>query len=414
METCFATMLYKHLLIWIEDLLLYADDIETYLDKLTELFSLLNDYRLKLSAKKCSLYPKEVKWCGKIIDANGVPVQDQQHMLLKCMSGRFTGSQLNWAVIEKEAFPIALACDKLDYLPLRPQGFRMFCDHWNFIQVFAPHKHAKRHVKGKLLRWSMKLMNCTNVIEHIAGPHNIWADMISSWANNHAAVPPAIRRIHLTPASSPQQPISEVTEPTISSLRPLDDNNFIWPTFSEIVLVQAKHAATPGAVRTDDNVVYFMPMLQCSLNHIPVPSLSTKAPIELFTGLACPTPLRDFTCLVRTSSEVELVLIEHADDTDCRCACCTCSGGFCRRFCSDDYKLFGCNTRRYFNGDEVKPPPKRRVSLGEYKKARDKTTFACDELQALSDAGSDADIEDGEEDEKTSSSRRENLVFKTR
>jgi hypothetical protein len=230
METCFATLLYKHLLIWIDDLLLYADDIDTYLDKLAELFFLLNDFGLKLSVKKSSLYQKEVKWCGKIIDANGVrhdpariatlrampypntagelqqflcainwmreilmdyarqvsplqhrldealaktrrtkrvtagisielstdekaaydivkdmlasaatlafpddsattclltdtsyigwalivtqvlnydvkvPVQDQQHQLLECMSGTFTGSQLNWTVIEKEAF----------------------------------------------------------------------------------------------------------------------------------------------------------------------------------------------------------------------------------------------------------------------------------------------------------------------
>ncbi|KAE9281123.1 hypothetical protein PF008_g27966 [Phytophthora fragariae] len=72
MEKCFATLLYKHLLVWIDDLLLYADDIDTYLDKLAELFSLLNDFGLKLSVKKSSLYQIEVKWCGKIIDANGV------------------------------------------------------------------------------------------------------------------------------------------------------------------------------------------------------------------------------------------------------------------------------------------------------------------------------------------------------
>ncbi|KAE9262742.1 hypothetical protein PR003_g33429, partial [Phytophthora rubi] len=72
MEKCFATLLYKHLLVWIDDLLLYTDDIDTYLDKLAELFSLLNDFGLKLSVKKSSLYQTEVKWCGKIIDANGV------------------------------------------------------------------------------------------------------------------------------------------------------------------------------------------------------------------------------------------------------------------------------------------------------------------------------------------------------
>ncbi|KAE8995582.1 hypothetical protein PR001_g20087 [Phytophthora rubi] len=72
MEKCFATLLYKHHRVWIDDLMLYADDIDTYLDKLAELFSLLNDFGLKLSVTKSSLYQKEVKWCAKIIDANGV------------------------------------------------------------------------------------------------------------------------------------------------------------------------------------------------------------------------------------------------------------------------------------------------------------------------------------------------------
>eukprot|EP00644_Phytophthora_capsici_P005411 jgi/Phyca11/96548/e_gw1.1.1876.1 len=72
MEKCFATLLYKHLLVWIDDLLLYAEDIDTYLEKLKELFSLLDEFGLKLSVKKSSLYQQEVKWCGKFIDANGV------------------------------------------------------------------------------------------------------------------------------------------------------------------------------------------------------------------------------------------------------------------------------------------------------------------------------------------------------
>ncbi|GMF47896.1 unnamed protein product [Phytophthora fragariaefolia] len=51
--------------------------------------------------------------------------------------------------------------------------------------------------------------------------------------------------------------------------------------------------------------------------------------------------------------------------------------------------------------------PKRTMSLGEYKKTRGNTVFACDELEALFDVGSDADMDDEEEeDEGTSSSTR--------
>ncbi|KAG3007862.1 hypothetical protein PC128_g20947 [Phytophthora cactorum] len=72
MEECFASLLYEHLLIWIDDLLLYADDMDVYLEKLAEFFSLLNQFGLKLSAKKCSLYQTEVKWCGKLINSQDV------------------------------------------------------------------------------------------------------------------------------------------------------------------------------------------------------------------------------------------------------------------------------------------------------------------------------------------------------
>ncbi|GMF38470.1 unnamed protein product [Phytophthora fragariaefolia] len=53
--------------------------------------------------------------------------------------------------------------------------------------------------------------------------------------------------------------------------------------------------------------------------------------------------------------------------------------------------------------------PKRTMSLGDYKKTRGNTLFARDELEALFDVGSDADMEDGEEEnEGTSSSTRVN------
>ncbi|GMF82279.1 unnamed protein product [Phytophthora fragariaefolia] len=49
--------------------------------------------------------------------------------------------------------------------------------------------------------------------------------------------------------------------------------------------------------------------------------------------------------------------------------------------------------------------PKRTMSLGDYKKTRGNMVLARDELEALVDVGSDADMEDGEEeDERTSSS----------
>ncbi|GMF35377.1 unnamed protein product [Phytophthora fragariaefolia] len=48
--------------------------------------------------------------------------------------------------------------------------------------------------------------------------------------------------------------------------------------------------------------------------------------------------------------------------------------------------------------------PKRTMSLGDYKKTRDNIVLARDELEALFDVGSDADMEDGEEEDEGTSS----------
>ncbi|GMF53658.1 unnamed protein product [Phytophthora fragariaefolia] len=97
---------------------------------------------------------------------------------------------------------------------------------------------------------------------------------------------------------------------------------------------------------------------------------------------------------------LDLLRNEHANDAGRRCACCVCSRDHCRRYFSDDYKLFGFVTSTVTTSIS----PKRTKSHGEYKKARGNTAFARDELQALFDADSDADMEDGEEDEEILSS----------
>ncbi|OWZ11513.1 LOW QUALITY PROTEIN: hypothetical protein PHMEG_00015453 [Phytophthora megakarya] len=286
-ERCYAELLYKHLLVWTDDLLLYAVDIDTYLDKLQQLLELTSKFGFKLSAAKSCLYKRDVKWCGKVSNTtpsgSGMPyptnagelqqflcstnwmrdsivayarlarplqdaqdqamptasrrtkrvaagiqvalteqeceaydklrqaladaatlsfpmpdaemilltdasdvgrsvivsqvanwesdadIQDQQHELLICLGGTFPGAQRNWSVIEKEAYPIIMACDKLRYLLLRPHGFRMYCDHRNLIHVFATGHEVKKRVRGKHLRWSMKLMEYRYTIELIDG-----------------------------------------------------------------------------------------------------------------------------------------------------------------------------------------------------------------------------------------------------
>ncbi|KAH9088226.1 hypothetical protein LEN26_019606 [Aphanomyces euteiches] len=306
-EECYASLLLKHLLVWIDDILVYAKDPEDYIQVLREFFGLVDRYGFKLSPSKTVLFTSEVKWCGRILSGDGVrqdparieqlcaipyptnagdlqqficavnwiresiteyamtveplqqalntalegkakkkriasgikieltqeekaafdavkskmrtavdllhpradatlclftdasdqgwsiivtqvdkfddelPIQEQSHEMLVCQSGMFTGAQKSWSVIEKEAYPIARACEKLNYLLMRPEGFRMYCDHKNLIHIFAPGKEWPEHTRGKLMRWAAIIGGYRYTIEHIDGIHNLWADMMSRW-----------------------------------------------------------------------------------------------------------------------------------------------------------------------------------------------------------------------------------------
>jgi hypothetical protein len=182
------------------------------------------------------------------------PVDRQNHELLICMGGAFRGAALNWSVIEKEAYPIAHACETLEYLLLRPQGFHLYCDHRNIVHLFDPSKEMKKHVGGKLLRWSMKLLGYRYLLEHIDGPSNVWADLLSRWGGKGAA-PCAMRRFRLTTRkrarSKASKEATKATEPMAP--RPLDAEGFVWPTLAEIGQVQGKYSAPHGSKTRDSD-----------------------------------------------------------------------------------------------------------------------------------------------------------------
>ncbi|OWZ03526.1 hypothetical protein PHMEG_00024733 [Phytophthora megakarya] len=120
-------------------------------------------------------------------------VGGQSHRLLTCLSETFNGAKVNWSIIEKEAFSLVTSCERLSYLLMRPHAFRMFCDHRNLIHVFAAAESVKKYIRGKLLRWALKLSEFRYTINHIAGAANVWAAMLSRWACQPRKI--AVRRI---------------------------------------------------------------------------------------------------------------------------------------------------------------------------------------------------------------------------
>ncbi|GMF21819.1 unnamed protein product [Phytophthora fragariaefolia] len=325
MERCFTSLLYEHLLVWIDDLLLYATDIETYLDKLAELFSLLNQFGLKLSAKKSSQYQTQVKWCGKVINGQGIRHDAERIDSLRLLPyPRSAGEPqqflcaINWmrdSIIDfaRQVEPLqrrsdaalantkrtkrAAASISIDLEDAERQAFDqvkdalanaatlefpddqattcLFTDasdigYANIVtQVanfdsnkpatelqhrlesysrYAPHDSVKKHVKGKQLRWAMKLMNYHYVIEHVPGPDNLWADMISRWVGNHT---PKVTGTRRKAFRRPRPPVIQ----SVSPLRPLDDDSFVWPTLEELGALQSAHSPPANAVHTDTELL---------------------------------------------------------------------------------------------------------------------------------------------------------------
>ncbi|OWY90872.1 hypothetical protein PHMEG_00040803, partial [Phytophthora megakarya] len=161
------------------------------------------------------------------------PVNEQHHEMLVCRGGTFTKSQINWSVVEKEGYPIARACGDLEYLLDRENGFHIYCDHSNLIQIFAPGLEVKQHVGGKLQRWALRITGCRYTIEHIPGELNLWADIISRWGQ--PSVVPVTSRVARV------QHVTTRSESAMSRLRPLEDDAFIWPTVVDIKVVQARY-----------------------------------------------------------------------------------------------------------------------------------------------------------------------------
>ncbi|KAJ0391006.1 hypothetical protein P43SY_011949 [Pythium insidiosum] len=171
------------------------------------------------------------------------PLTNQSHELVLCKGGTFKGAQLHWSIAEKEAYPIAKAAKDLEYLLHRTNGFKLFCDHANLIQIFCPSKEIRKHVRGKLQRWALMLSEYRYQIEHVKGTDNVWADLVSRWLTPSASTTVTVKAVRTRAAS------------TLSRLRPLLDDAFVWPTADHALAAQQRFArsAPPTAAATADS-----------------------------------------------------------------------------------------------------------------------------------------------------------------
>ena len=74
----FDGMLYVSELIWIDDVLLFAETFEDYLQVLKQSFERLRKFNVKLNPNKTDLCSCEITWCGRKISEAGIRFDDSR------------------------------------------------------------------------------------------------------------------------------------------------------------------------------------------------------------------------------------------------------------------------------------------------------------------------------------------------
>ena len=72
MERVMKGLHWRTLLLYLDDVVVFAPDFNTHLERLDEVFSRLESAHLKLKASKCTLFATKVRYLGHVINAEGV------------------------------------------------------------------------------------------------------------------------------------------------------------------------------------------------------------------------------------------------------------------------------------------------------------------------------------------------------
>ena len=78
MDLVLCGLTYITCLVYLDDIIVYADDFETHLSRVREVFARLQAAKLKLHAGKCCLFQRRVEFLGHVLSENGIEVQDDK------------------------------------------------------------------------------------------------------------------------------------------------------------------------------------------------------------------------------------------------------------------------------------------------------------------------------------------------
>lgn len=82
------------LLIWLDDILIHAPTVENLMQSIQSFFGLCAEYNIKLHPAKCTVFAKEIRWCGRLISADGIRYDPRRLEGLLNMEPPTTGAHL--------------------------------------------------------------------------------------------------------------------------------------------------------------------------------------------------------------------------------------------------------------------------------------------------------------------------------
>ncbi|KAL2095651.1 hypothetical protein ACEWY4_007799 [Coilia grayii] len=83
MQRCLGSQVYDHLLIYLDDVIVYSPDFPTHLRHLEQVLSRLQEHSLKLQPRKCRLFQKEVTYLGHIVSNRGVATDPEKTAVVR-------------------------------------------------------------------------------------------------------------------------------------------------------------------------------------------------------------------------------------------------------------------------------------------------------------------------------------------
>ena len=83
MEHILGSMHWKEVLIYLDDIIVFASDFETHMERLTEVLRRLSDAGLKINPKKCQFFRKSVLYLGHVVSEAGVATDPEKVAAIK-------------------------------------------------------------------------------------------------------------------------------------------------------------------------------------------------------------------------------------------------------------------------------------------------------------------------------------------